>query len=273
MVKDQYNLDFLKRELGEMGYDFCYFQKTDSTMQAIEKSALQGNCKFMIVLADHQTGGMGRNGRTWLDTPDNSLMFSVLFQIKEASIAVFADMVALTICQTLRRITGNTSIKIKYPNDITVNNKKIAGILVKNIYDENLRYLGTNLGVGLNIHYTSDMLEKFSTDYGATSLDICTSSFNNRQDLLIQMLRDLKYLSTEIEVVVSNSKAAEAFDKKWIEMSGMIGKKIAIIKNGRIIKEGVVTNAGIGKGIELQTLKEQKWFSLFDTDMKARILN
>jgi BirA family biotin operon repressor/biotin-[acetyl-CoA-carboxylase] ligase len=273
MVKDRYDLILLKKVLSEMGYDFSYFPKTDSTMNIIEKAAREGRKNLMIVLTDHQTQGSGRKGREWLDTAGNSLMFSVLFQIKESSIATFADLVSLSICETLRRVTGNSSIQIKYPNDLVYHDKKIGGILLKNIYDEKLHYLGTNLGIGLNIHYTKRMLEEFTTDYPSTSLDISISSFVRRQDLLIEILKGLRYLGTEAGVLEVNAQTAKIFDEKWSQASSMMGRNVVILKHDLPHEEGVVTNTSIGRGIELQTLEGRKWVSLFDTDMKARIVN
>lgn len=273
MAKDGYDELLLKKVLAEIGYEFSYFPKIDSTMNIIEKSAQEGRKTVKIVLTNHQTQGEGRKGRKWVDTPNNSLMFSALFHIEESSIAIFADLVSLSICETLRRITGNSSIQIKYPNDLVYHDQKIGGILVRNIYDEKLHYLGTNLGIGLNIHYTTDMLKKFSTDYPATSLDVCTSSFVKRQDLLIELLKGLRYLGTEAEVMEVNSKTFGLFDEKWRRVSSMMGRYVIILKNDLPHEKGIVTNASIGKGIEMQTAAGRKWFSLFDTDMKARILN
>lgn len=273
MAKEMYDANLLKKVLAETGYEFFYFPKIDSTMNIIEKEAREGKNNLVIALTDHQTLGVGRHGRKWMDKPNNSLMFSVLFRIKESSIATFADLVSLAIYETLRRVTGNLSIKIKYPNDLVFQDKKIGGILVRNIYDEKLHYLGTNLGIGLNIHYTKGMLAKFPTDYPATSLDIITSTFINRQDLLIELLKGLRYLGTEAEVFEVNSKTSELFDEKWRKASSMMERKIAILKQDLLIEEGVVTDTGIGRGIELQTPEGRRWFSLFDTDIKARILN
>jgi len=256
-----------------MGYEFSYFPKIVSTMNMIEKSAQEGKSSFMVVLTDHQTGGIGRKGRKWLDAADNSLMFSALFRIKESSIATFADLVSLTICETLRNITGNLSIQVKYPNDIVSDDKKIGGILVKNIYDEKLKYSGTNLGIGLNIHYTTDMLKKFATDYPATSIDICTSSFVKRQDILTELLKRLRYIGTEADVFETNIQTRELFDERWRQACSMMRKNVSILKQDIAFEEGVVTDTGIGRGIELQTTKGRKWFSLFDTDMKARVAN
>jgi BirA family biotin operon repressor/biotin-[acetyl-CoA-carboxylase] ligase len=263
----------LKKILNEAGYELKYFPKIGNTMNIVKKYAQQGVNSLMVVLTDHQSEGIGRKGRKWLDMQGNSLMFSALFHIKESSIAIFADLVSLTICETLRNIIGNLSIQVKYPNDIVFHDKKIGGILVKNIYDEKLNYLGTNLGIGLNIHYTSDMLKKFATDYPATSIDICSSSFVKKQDILIGILKGLRYLGTEADVFETNNQTRELFDERWQQASSMMGRKVSILKGDITLEKGKVTDTGIGKGIELQTNSGRRWFSLFDSDMKVRVVN
>jgi BirA family biotin operon repressor/biotin-[acetyl-CoA-carboxylase] ligase len=273
IIADRYDIDALRKELKTLEYELFYFPKIDSTMQIIETHALEGEGKQIIALTDHQIQGVGRKGRKWLDTPYSSLMFSGLFYIRESSIASFADIVALTLCQTLRRTIGVSSIQIKYPNDLVFDDKKLGGILVKNIYDEKLRYKGTSLGVGINVHYNLNELHKFPTDYPATSLDICTGAFVQRQNLFVEIMRALRYLGTETEVIEANSQARASFEEKWREAASMLGRKITILKYDKVIEEGIVIDVGIGRGIELQTKKAKKWFSLFETDMKARIVN
>ncbi len=267
-----FDVNLLKKVLSELGYKFYYYPKTDSTMKTIEERTLAGASGAIVALTDHQTVGVGREGRKWLDSPNCSLLFSVLYQIPQSAVAAFADLVALTICQALRSETG-TPIQIKYPNDLVVEDKKFGGILVKNIYNEKLHYLGTNVGIGLNVHYTLEELDNFPTDYPATSLDVFTKSFVSRQDLLIEILRSLRFLSTEVKVFEANSNALESFEKIWKEASSILGRKVSISKHDQKVAEGLVVNTGIGKGIELQTKKEKVWFSLYGTDMKARIIN
>lgn len=273
MASDPYNVILLRRELEQIGYEFYYFSIIDSTMTIVEKAAQEGKKTRLVVLADHQTLGVGRKGRLWYDTPGNSLMLSVLFTIKEQSIAIFADMVSLSIYETLRSFTGKKEVKIKYPNDLVFDDRKIGGILVSNIYDKKLNYLGTNLGIGLNIHYTKDMLKNFQTDYPASSLDVCASSFNNRQKLLLELIKNLRYTATEADVLEANSETREFFNEKWRKASSMMGRKVVILKQDLPFEEGIVTDTSIGRGIELQTISGRKWVSLFDTDMKARIVN
>ena len=68
-------------------------------------------------------------------------------------------------------------------------------------------------------------------------------------------------------------KEIELYAKKWREISSVLGRKILILKNDKIIDQGLVLDTVIGKGVELETVKGSKWFSLFATDMKARVQN
>ncbi len=269
---DSYDTNFLSIELAQLGYKFYYFASIDSTMNIIQKFALDRKDSNIIVLANHQTHGVGRDGRVWRDTANCSLMFSMLCYIPQEAVAIFADFVALSVCEALKSATG-LGVQIKYPNDLVIDGKKLGGILVKNIYNDKLDYLGTNVGIGINAHYNQKELAKFPIDYPATSLDIATDSWISREKLLIEIARALRYLGTEIKVFSKNPKALDSFDQKWREASSVLGKEIAILEDDRIIEKGKVINTGIGKGIEIETGKGRKWFSLFDTDMKARVLN
>ena len=268
-----YKIDFLKKKIAELKFELLYISEVESTMQIIDEKARITGVNRIIALTDHQTKGIGRINRKWLDHPGSSLMFSVLLQIPQSSIATFADLVALAVVNGLQKTTGLTDIKIKYPNDIVFADKKLGGILVKNIYDNKLQYLGTNIGVGLNIHYTKGMFKDFQTDYPATSLDICTGTHINRQSLLLEILKALQYLDTEIKTIENNPRAKAQFDIQWQKASNMLGRKINILKQNATIASGTVTDTALGKGIEIETENGRQWYSLFETDMKARIAN
>ena len=268
-----YKIDLLKKKIAELEFELIYISEVDSTMRIIEKEARVNSKDRIIVLTDHQTKGVGRIGRLWLDCPQSSIIFSILMKIPQSSIATFADLVALAVINAVQKTTGLTDIKIKYPNDIVLADKKLGGILVKNIYDDKLKYLGTNIGIGLNIHYTEDMFKDFLTDYPATALGICMGTPVNRQNLLLQILQTLRYLDTEIAALETNPRVKAQFDIQWRNASSMLGRKISILKQDIVIATGLVTDAALGKGIELATTTGKKWYSLFETDMKARIAN
>jgi BirA family biotin operon repressor/biotin-[acetyl-CoA-carboxylase] ligase len=268
-----YKIDFLRKKVVELDFELIYIPEVDSTMRIVDEKARMGVKNRVVALTDHQTKGVGRVGRKWVDRSGSSIMFSILMKISQSSVATFADLVALAVCNALQKATGLTGIKIKYPNDIVFSDKKLGGILVRNIYDDKLKYLGTGIGIGLNIHYTEKMFKDFRTDYPATALDICTGTRVNRQDLLLQILQELQYLDTEIESIEVNPQAREQFDILWRNVSSMLGKKINILKQDIVIATGFVTDTALGKGIELEIANGKKWYSLFETDMKARIVN
>lgn len=267
---DEYDPDLLKRDLDKIGFNLIYLIETGSTMDLIEEYIKKGNQKPVVALTDHQIKGAGREGRKWVDKRGSSLMFSINQLINQSSIVLYADLAALSICQVLQRLTGK-KFMVKYPNDIVFEDKKLGGILVKNIYDEKLGYLGTNIGVGINVHYQSDEMKDIPADYAPTSLDICTGSFNKRQKLLVDIVDKLRFMSTEAEVISKNPNAKKSFDEKWLEVSSVYKRKIAIIKGDKIVDSGIVANTEIGRGIEIMTEGARKWVSLFETDMKVRI--
>jgi BirA family biotin operon repressor/biotin-[acetyl-CoA-carboxylase] ligase len=270
---DTYNISRLEKELGALGYALFYFSETESTMNVIQDHAKNGEKNMILALADHQTMGVGREGRAWRDRANCSLMFSLLFQIPQESVAVFADLVALGVCEALRDETGLQMIKIKYPNDVVINDKKLGGVLVKNMYDDKLKYLGTNIGIGINVHYNEEDLKKFPTDYPAASADAATGLKINREKLLIAIAQKLRYLETEVGVVNQNNAVRETFESRWREASGVLGREIAVLKNDRMIESGKVVDTKIGRGVEIENNTGRKWVSLFNTEMKARILN
>lgn len=268
-----YKIDLLEKKAEEFGFELIYLPEVDSTMRIVDEKAHMGVNNRVVVLADHQTGGIGRVGRKWIDSPKASILFSILMKIPQSSVATFADLVALSVLGSLQKVTGLSDLKIKYPNDIVFLGKKLGGILVKNVYDDKLKYLGTNIGIGLNIHYTEEMFKDLIADYAPTALDICMGSRVNRQDLLLQILEDLRYLDAEIESVEANPKARDKFDILWRNASSMLGKKINILKDDIVMVTGFVNDTALGKGIELYADNEKQWFSLFGTDMKVRVVN
>jgi BirA family biotin operon repressor/biotin-[acetyl-CoA-carboxylase] ligase len=268
---DKYNIDRLEKELGESGYDFSYFPELDTTMRIVLERVMEGMSKNFLVLTDHQTEGVGREGRVWMDTPNCSLMFSVMMRIQQSGIAVFADMVMLVVAEAIERVTGVESIRIKYPNDLVIDDKKVGGLLVKNIYDENSCYLGTNIGIGINVHYEEEELKRFPTDYQATSLDAASKQTVKREEVLIEITKKLRYLPPEVEVINVNNYSLELYEKKWRKISGVLRREIMILKGDRIIERGKVVDVGLGRGVELQSGEKTRWFSLFETDMKVRL--
>jgi BirA family biotin operon repressor/biotin-[acetyl-CoA-carboxylase] ligase len=106
----------------------------------------------VVVITDDQTNGRGQRGNTWLTQPGMNLTFSVV--LKPEFIAVqnqflLSKVVALTVCSYLR--TYSEDVKIKWPNDIYLGDKKICGILIENSI-QGMRLSSSVIGIGININ-------------------------------------------------------------------------------------------------------------------------
>lgn len=223
-----------------------------------------------VILTDHQTRGKGRQARAWSDKAYSSIIFSLIIKINPANIAVLADLCALKVCSGLNSIAGEEVFKIKYPNDIVFENKKICGILVKNFYDDKLVYEYTNIGVGINVYYGTEELKKLNRDYEAGSLDKTNINFVSRQDIFKKILNNMRNISRETNDFDETSQAGLVLNAKWKDLSSVYGREIKIVKHDKIVDGGEVVNIGIGRGIELKTAVGYKWFNLFESEMSVR---
>jgi len=140
----------------------------------------EGGDDGRVVIADHQTAGRGRQGRSWLDTPGAMLMFSALIRDvppDEAALVSLAAGVAVA-----NALGGDA--KLKWPNDVRIGGRKVCGILGE------LAPAGDYIvvGIGVNVgHEAGDLPDEL----GATSLRIVRGEAPRRDDLCAAILREL----------------------------------------------------------------------------------
>lgn len=106
-----------------------------------------------------QTAGRGQVGNRWLSEPERNLTFSMFLRpgaIDASQHFLFSECIATSIALTLQAYVapGNADIKIKWPNDILADGKKIAGILIENTLDVHGKLLYSIVGIGININQT-----------------------------------------------------------------------------------------------------------------------
>lgn len=106
----------------------------------------------LTIVADTQTGGKGQRGKTWVDAFGQSLLMSVVirpeYEIEQQF--AFNMLVSLAIADYLQEIYENWNIRIKWPNDIIVNDKKAGGVLIENVIRGN-QWAYSVVGLGLNV--------------------------------------------------------------------------------------------------------------------------
>ncbi len=270
-MPDPYDIERLEGKMGELGFRLAYSAEIPTTMAVIRDEALAGNTSPIVALTDHQTQGVGREGRIWTDTPGKSILMSVLVQIREPSITTYTDLVALRICQAIREATDQPikPVKIKWPNDIVYEDRKVGGILVENIYDDQREYVATNVGVGINVHQEDSQLPH--TDYGATSLDSIVGKPLSKEDLVLQILRGIRGIGPDAEIAEVNPASRAVYDQLWKDFSSLLGRRVEV-SGGEKLTVGKVIDTQIGQGLVLETQDGQTIkITMFDPNTTIRI--
>lgn len=223
--------DLMSRVVGNkvVGREVRVFEKTDSTNDVIEKLARDGVKEGFVVLAESQTKGRGRLGRTWVSPARKGLWMSVLLRPRLTPQAATRLTVAsaTALARAIREITTITP-EIKWPNDLLVRGKKIAGILTEMSAElDTVKYVIVGVGVNVNLE-TRDFppeLRKL-----ATSLAAEQGKRVSRPDLAAAFLREL---DRDYAAVCGGN--FEALIDEWMHQCTTIGQQVRIQMGGRVI--------------------------------------
>ena len=206
-------------KIGQRAY---YFDSIDSTQNQALKMATEPTNDGALIVASKQTGGKGRSGRKWI-SPKGGIWISIILQPKfDISITtLFPIASALAVSKALEK-TMSISPELKWPNDLTLNGKKIAGMLVDVSLESN-QIENMVLGVGINFDIEAKKVEKLLKDtpnfYGVASL-------NGRKK--IKPVELVQAFLAELEKIYEslNSKHTKKIISEWTKRSSTIGKKI-----------------------------------------------
>jgi len=128
-----------------------YLAETASTNTDAANWSEQNPPDLSLVVADHQTAGRGRNGRQWITVRGAALAFSIICypSLNVVHLSHLSALGALAVCDALKKIYQLDAV-IKWPNDILVNGKKLAGILAENKWSGD-QLKTVIMGIGINI--------------------------------------------------------------------------------------------------------------------------
>ncbi len=144
-----------------------------------------------IATTDHQTAGRGRLGRRWLEPPGTSVMVSVLLRPPAERRAPELSLVAaVAVALALDDATGGPGAQIKWPNDVLLQGRKVAGILAE------MKGVAVVLGIGINVNQTAAELPE-DTKLEAASLRSLDGVVRDREAVLSSLLHRLARLYAE----------------------------------------------------------------------------
>lgn len=215
----------LKTKIIASGPELIYhFLQVDSTNTSLKKLADQGAADGTVVIAEEQTAGRGRLGRSWFSPAGKSITLSILLRpsLAPGNTPLFTLMTAAAIVRGIKNILPDISVGIKWPNDLMINKRKVSGILTELKAEADLlHYL--IIGIGININSE----EK---DFPPELRNIATSLFleNNktkisRQQLLCEILQELddayrRYFLENPAFII----------KEWKKFDITLGRKITV---------------------------------------------
>lgn len=136
----------------DLGRTIHYEDSLASTNALAFELATEGAFHGEVVIAEEQTAGKGRRGRSWVSPPGKNLYFSVVLrpELAPQRASELTLVAAVALCETLRE--AGVHAQIKWPNDLEINGKKVAGILTElSAETDKVRFVVLGIGVNLNL--------------------------------------------------------------------------------------------------------------------------
>jgi BirA family biotin operon repressor/biotin-[acetyl-CoA-carboxylase] ligase len=184
-------------EAGESWRNLTVVDATGSTNADLVAKANAGDAATgAVVVANTQTAGRGRVGRTWESPAGGSLSCSVMLRGPDEALGFAPMLVGLALARALRNHTG-LQVGLKWPNDVIVDGKKLAGFLSERVGDGVVVGFGVNVGVAavdLNVPDATSL-----ADHGALPA---------REDILVAVLQELSVLETRWREASFSAKGA-----------------------------------------------------------------
>ncbi|MFC2058878.1 biotin--[acetyl-CoA-carboxylase] ligase [Chloroflexota bacterium] len=208
-----------------IGRHILYHHTVPSTMEMAKEAAGRGAHEGTIVLAEEQTAGRGRLGRSWL-SPQGGISLSIILR---PNIKQLPQLIMVASLATSRSIEKTCGLKadIKWPNDILIRGRKVCGILVESaIRGQTVDW--AIIGIGLNVNLNPADFPDIAAI--ATSLSTELGRNVSRPDIITSLL-------SEIELLYLASHQGEPIHKEWRSRLETLGKKVRIDYRG-LIEEG-----------------------------------
>jgi BirA family biotin operon repressor/biotin-[acetyl-CoA-carboxylase] ligase len=216
--------------------EIFYSKEIDSTNRKARDLADDGAPEGSLVLSEAQTKGRGRKGRTWFSPPEGGIYISLILRptISPAEAPKFTLLTAVAIAEALISMTS-LNIQIKWPNDILVDGKKMAGILTEmNSEMDEVNYIVVGLGLNVNTPKFPDEIQGI-----ATSVLIETGKVFPRAKLIQEYLA--RY---EAYYDIYKKIGFDSIIDRWKDLSEIIGKKVEV---------EVIGNQFVGEALDIDS--------------------
>ena len=216
-----------------IGRRLVYRPETESTMddarRMLERFRLTNGA---VVLAESQSAGRGRNGRSWVSVPDVSLLFTIVLMTEsreqQRHLAYVTPLaIALAVEETLAARGGDVQVDLKWPNDVQIDGRKIAGILIETTETEQGQPVAL-VGAGINVNMDVSLYPEIAGV--ATSIRSATGIELPREELLAAVCNHLEALHEE---ALAGSRAPfEAWKARLVTL----GREVTAFRGAEVLE-------------------------------------
>lgn len=197
-----------------------YFDEIDSTQDYAKELCNKGQNNF-VVFAKSQILGRGRSGRRW-ESPNGGLWFSFDMEFKDKKL--FTLGIGVAVCEVLEEIY-KTEIKLKWPNDIILNKKKVGGIICEKIKNKVV------VGIGINTNVD------FIKEKNATTFSSEIGIIKDNEDVMLKIINRCNEIEENKIIEKFRRNMAYKGENRFISSIGKEAKILDVSDTGRLIVE------------------------------------
>jgi BirA family biotin operon repressor/biotin-[acetyl-CoA-carboxylase] ligase len=235
-----------------IGRDAVCFGEVGSTNDVARGAGVGGRCDGLVITAETQTAGRGRHGRTWVSEPGRNILASVVLEQGQTPLAAEAVTIAAGVA-IAEGVQGacRADCRLKWPNDVLLDDGKLAGVLVETFSTKRGAWLV--VGFGINVNEAPPL---GATERPAAALRASVGAAVER----IEVLRSvLVRLDAWVGAIAAGE--FEALHQAWVGRCGMINQRVTVQSQGRLVTgrvldvsplEGLVLACDSGQTVSLE---------------------
>jgi BirA family transcriptional regulator, biotin operon repressor / biotin---[acetyl-CoA-carboxylase] ligase len=229
---------------GRFGRKIYTFETIDSTNTCAKALAGCWAAEGTVVFSETQTAGRGRLGRSWYSAPQQNLTFTIILRpsLPPDSVNLLPLFTGVVIAEAIEEHCG-VAIECKWPNDLLIGGKKVAGILCEGSFKQDMVEYVT-VGIGLNVNQETFPAPLQET---ATSLRLSLGHPVERTGLFRAIIA-----SFEREYDLLAVRGYDSIVPRWLGRSSVVGRQIEVSQEGTMIT-GVVRGISAEGSLLLET--------------------
>lgn len=225
-----------------LGRPRAHHRVTDSTNERAKALASAGAPHGTLVTADEQTAGRGRQGRSWLAPSGSAVLMSLVLRELEPGMALAPLAAAVAVCEAAEASAPGVECRVKWPNDVWIEGRKLAGILIEGRPQQGWAVLG----IGLNV--TATELPEEVREI-ATSLAMASGVGLEPPDVLARLLDALeRWLAAPAPEVIEAWRARDALLRREVRWADGAGTAAGIDGDGGLLVDTTAGRVTLGAG-------------------------